>query len=372
MANETTYAGTISKIRVSDGNIYEIADKWARDQITAITGGSAVVFKGVSTTALTDGGNENPTVNGSVVTAKTTGDLYFVGNDEYIYGADQKWHWLGNQLGQLGDLAYKNSATATYTPAGSVSQPTFSGAASTVSMNYTPSGTVSKPTFSGTASTVNINYTPGGTVSKPTFSGTASTVNISYTPGGTVSQPTFNGTATTVSITYTPAGTVSKPNITVTNGTKSINYVTNVGSVPTWSSEVEDETLMFSFTQGSTPSTASVNATTSISASLDSAPTFSGTQSTLKGGVTPAGTVTQPTFSGTAATLKGGYTPAGTVSQPTFSGTEATLKGGYTPSGTVSQPTFTGVASTLSGSITPTGTVSQPNFSGTPSTITVS
>lgn len=328
MANETTYAGTISKIRVSDGNIYEIADKWARDQITAITGGSAVVFKGVSTTALTDGGNENPTVGGSVVTSKTTGDLYFVGNDEYIYGADQKWHWLGNQLGQLGDLAYKNSATATYTPAGTVSQPTFSGAASTVSMNYTPAGTVSKPTFSGTASTV----------------------NISYTPGGTVSQPTFSGTATTVSINYTPAGTVSKPNITVTNGTKSINYVTGVGSVPTWSSAVEDETLMFTFTQGSTPSTASINATTSVTASLDSAPTFSGTQSTLKGGVTPAGTVTQPTFSGTAATLKGGYTPAGTVSQPTFSGN----------------------AATLSGSITPTGTVSQPSFSGTPSTITVS
>ena len=328
MANETTYAGTISKIRVSDGNIYEIADKWARDQITAITGGSAVVFKGVSTTALTDGGNENPTVGGQVVTSKTTGDLYFVGNDEYIYGADQKWHWLGNQLGQLGDLAYKNSATATYTPAGSVSQPTFSGAASTVSMNYTPAGTVSKPTFSGTASTV----------------------NISYTPGGTVSQPTFSGTATTVSINYTPAGTVSKPSITVTNGTKSINYVTGVGSVPTWSSAVEDETLMFTFTQGSTPSTASINATTSVSASLDSAPTFSGTQSTLKGGVTPAGTVTQPTFSGTAATLKGGYTPAGTVSQPTFSGN----------------------AATLSGSITPTGTVSQPSFSGTPSTITVS
>lgn len=328
MANETTYAGTISKIRVSDGNIYEIADKWARDQITAITGGSAVVFKGVSTTALTDGGNENPTVGGNVVTSKTTGDLYFVGNDEYIYGADQKWHWLGNQLGQLGDLAYKNSATATYTPAGSVSQPTFSGAASTVSMNYTPAGTVSKPTFSGTASTV----------------------NISYTPAGTVTQPTFSGTATTVSINYTPAGTVSKPSITVTNGTKSINYVTGVGSVPTWSSAVEDETLMFTFTQGSTPSTASINATTSVTASLDSAPTFSGTQSTLKGGVTPAGTVTQPTFSGTAATLKGGYTPAGTVSQPTFSGN----------------------AATLSGSITPTGTVSQPSFSGTPSTITVS
>lgn len=372
MANETTYAGTISKIKVSDGNIYEIADKWARDQITAITGGSAVVFKGVSTTPLTDGGNENPTVGGEVISSKTTGDLYFVGNDEYIYGADQKWHWLGNQLGQLGDLAYKDTASTTYTPAGTVTKPTFTGTASTISMDYTPAGTVSKPTFTGTASTVNISYTPGGTVTQPTFSGTASTVNISYTPGGTVTQPTFSGTASTVNITYTPAGTVSKPNITITNGTKSINYVTGVGTVPTWSSEVEDETLMFTFTQGTTPSTASINATTSISASLDTAPTFSGTQATLKGGYTPEGTVSQPTFNGTAASLKGGYTPEGTVSQPTFNGTAATLKGGYTPSGTVSQPTFSGTAATVSSNYTPSGTVSQPSFNGTPTTLTVS
>lgn len=325
MPDATTYAGTISKIKVSDGNIYQIADKWARDQIAAITGGSAIVFKGVSSTPLTDGGNENPTVGGSVVTSKTIGDLYFVGNDEYIYGADQKWHWLGSQLGQLGALAYKDSAKGAYTPA----------------------GTVSQPTFSGTASTVSISYTPAGTVTKPTFSGTATTLKGGVTPGGTVSQPTFSGTASTVSISYTPAGTISKPNITVTAGTKAINYVTGVGSVPTWSSEVEDETLMFSFTQGAVPSTASINATTSVSASLAASPTFSGTAATLKGGYTPAGTVSQPSFNGTATTVSISYTPAGTVSQPTFNGTAATLKGGYTPAGTVSQPTFNGTASTV-------------------------
>jgi len=119
----------------------------------------------VSTTALTDGGNENPTVNGTVVTTKKTGDLYFApttegadtGNEnssarnEFIYGSDSKWHWLGNQLSELGALAYKSFASASYTPAGTVSQPTFTGAQSTVTIstsnvssgaNYTPAGTV--------------------------------------------------------------------------------------------------------------------------------------------------------------------------------------------------------------------------------------
>lgn len=46
-------------------NTYNIKDAEARSQIAALTGGDAVVFVGVSTTALTDGGSERPTVNGS-------------------------------------------------------------------------------------------------------------------------------------------------------------------------------------------------------------------------------------------------------------------------------------------------------------------
>jgi len=85
----------ISQITLPNGNTYDIKDTWARQQIESITGGSAIVFKGVSTTALTDGGNEDPTLDGTVVTAKTTGDLYFYNKEEFIYGDDSKWHSLG-------------------------------------------------------------------------------------------------------------------------------------------------------------------------------------------------------------------------------------------------------------------------------------
>ena len=67
----------ISKITLPSGTTYDIKDAWARQQIESITGGSAIVFKGVTSTALTDGGNENPTVSGSSITEKNTGDLYF-------------------------------------------------------------------------------------------------------------------------------------------------------------------------------------------------------------------------------------------------------------------------------------------------------
>jgi hypothetical protein len=79
------------------------------------------------------------------------------------------WYELGS-TGSLKALAFKDSATATYTPAGTVSQPTFDGDEMTSTGSYTPSGTVSQPTFSGTAGSVSVTGTAAGTVSQPEFS----------------------------------------------------------------------------------------------------------------------------------------------------------------------------------------------------------
>jgi len=43
-------------------------------------------------------------------------------------------------------------------------------------------------------------YTPAGTVSKPNFTGSAVDISVSGTPAGTVSQPTFTGTQGTVTV----------------------------------------------------------------------------------------------------------------------------------------------------------------------------
>jgi hypothetical protein len=47
----------ISRITLPSGNTYDIKDATARSQIEALVGGDAVVFIGVSSTSLTDGGN---------------------------------------------------------------------------------------------------------------------------------------------------------------------------------------------------------------------------------------------------------------------------------------------------------------------------
>lgn len=79
----------ISKITLPSGTTYNIKDAEAREILEAFAGGSAVVFMGVSTTALTDGGNETPTVSGSTRTP-VAGQLFFYGTQEYVYGNDSK------------------------------------------------------------------------------------------------------------------------------------------------------------------------------------------------------------------------------------------------------------------------------------------
>lgn len=262
-----------------------------------------------------------------------------------------------------------SSGDTTYTPAGTVSKPTFTGTQGSISVSksYTPAGTVAAPTFTGTkatgltvspASSGTATYTPAGTVSQPTFTGTAATISVSksYTPAGSVSTPTFTGTQATISVSksYTPAGTINTPTI-------SLKTAGSAGTAITGTS-VSNEVL--SFTTGSFKN--------GDAAYQSNALTFTGTAATITstGTYTPAGTVSKPTFTGTAATITstGSYTPAGTVSQPTFTGTGKRLVlQDYTPAGTNSAPAFTGTAATITstGNFTPSGTVSQPTFTGT-------
>lgn len=74
---------TISKITLPNGNTYEIKDAVARSAIESILGGDAVTFGGVTTTAITDGGTEKPTVDGSIIDP-IKGQLYFYGTQEYL------------------------------------------------------------------------------------------------------------------------------------------------------------------------------------------------------------------------------------------------------------------------------------------------
>lgn len=387
----------ISQITLPSGSTYKIKDEWAREQIQNITGGSAIVFKGVSSTALTDGADENPTVNNVVISAKTTGDLYFYGQEEFIYGDDSKWHSLGQPLSTLGTLARKNGVVVNYDKTTSVTS-SFAGAAGTVAIsvsnnnsgNYTPSGSITGGTFSGSNTSFTGSYTPAGTVSQPTFSGATLSSTAGYTPAGTVSQPTFSGASLSSQGAYTPGGTVSTPTIsvktagsttTIKNPTKETVAKTVTAAAP--SSSVSNEVTYYSvanenltlykigYTTGDSITTSNVTVKTGDAAYQNSAPTFTGTASTVTVTGTPSGTVSKPSFSGTASTITTKGTPSGTVSKPTFSGTAATITTSGTPSGSVSGIGFSGTKVQISGTMTPAGTVtSTPNNTNTNATVT--
>lgn len=331
----------ISKITLPNGNVYDLKDAQARSDIEAIQSAIAggVTFMGETSTALTDGATTTTiTINSKSVTA-VKGYLVVYSSKEFVFDGE-KWIEMGD-LSLIGDLGWKDSATASYKPAGTVSKPTFSGTETTSTGNFTPAGSVTLST-AATTSTGAISYVSAlGTKS---FSGTAATIKPKVTAAGTVAISTGSGTAN-----YTPAGSVAAPTISVktAGATTTVNSITAVGTLPTLTTTVANENLTIGFDQGTLPTKgANTTVKTGDAAYQASAPAFTGTGTELKA-----------TFTGTEVEGSASYTPAGSV---TVNATTSYLKG-----------SFTGTQGSVSVKGTPTGTVSQPTFTGTQATITV-
>ena len=274
----------ISKIKLPSGTTYDIKDAVAREQMAG-----GVHFRGVTSTALADESAAASYVVGSDTLTAANGDLVVYNKKELLFSSsDNKWHELGDNS-SFKDLAYKDTASASYTPAGTVSQPTFTGTQANLSLSGTPDGSISIATGSGTA-----NYTPAGTVSKPNVNVTLSTVSkyvaSSATGGGAVTA----GTAASC--------TLPTMGMTVSNETLTVSW-----SAGSFSANTPTAVTMPSFTSQTI-------GTGVQSAALAATPTFTGTAVDL-----------EATFTGSSMTVTGSYTPAGTVSKPTFSGTAATI-----------------------------------------------
>lgn len=277
----------ISKITLPSGSVYNIKDEQARSDIaaiqSAISGG--VTFMGETTTALADGATASSiTINGSTITA-VKGYLVVSSSKEFVYDGS-KWIEMGD-LSILGALAYQDTASADYTPAGTVSQPSFTGTSTTSTGTFTPSGSVS-------------------------FTNSNQTATVSAADSGDA--------------TFTPAGSVSTPTISVATAgsTTTVNSITAVGTLPAFGATVSSENLTLSWDAGSLP-TKGDNTTvkTGDAAYSASQPTFTGTAVRLV-----TGNISVPSsasFSGTEGNVSVTGTPSGTVSQPTFSGTQATI-----------------------------------------------
>ena len=399
----------ISQVTLPNGTTYDIKDGWSRDQIAAIykliEGG--VNFIGVVADApahqISDGDTTNPiTVKDGASTKSvtaTSSDIVIQGTKEFIFDGTA-WREFGDITG-LGDLAFADTASGPFTPAGTVSKPTFTGSQSTVTItaadntsgNYQPKGTVSKPTFTGTKVKISGTVTPTGSVSG-SFSGTPVrlvTGNISVpTSASTTTASTENKTATVSQAasgeaTYTPSGQIS--GTAVEMNTTSVNSITAVGTLPQWTASVPSgtENLTFSWSAGTLPTKgAAQTVATTVKSVTD--PTFTGDGARLVTGniAVPKSYTTTFTNTNKTATVSAAssgeatYTPSGSVSG-TFTGESDTVaitvaadaNGNYTPAGTVSQPTFSGTKVQLSGTTTASGSVSQPTFTGTAGTVTV-
>ena len=349
----------ISKITLPSGTTYNIKDATARAAIEAITGGDAVVFIGVSTSTITDGGAQTPTISGWEGPA-TSGNLVFYGAQEFIYGNDEKWHALGD-LSTLGALAQKDSASTSYKPAGTVSKPTFTGSSSTVTItaadntsgNYQPKGTISVPTFTGASMTSTGKFTPAGSVTVTTNATTNKTATVTaaasgeatYTPAGTVAAPTISvGTAgaTTTVKNPTAVSVVTALAAAAPGATAPANAITYYA--------VNDETLslyQLGATKGNSITTSNVTVKTGDASYTASAPAFTGTGARLVTGNIAVPNTYTATFSGTEGNVSVSGTTTGSVAAPTFTGTKVQLAGTTTAAGTVSQPTFTGTNATI-------------------------
>ena len=331
----------ISKITLPTGTTYNLKDQQARDDISAIQAAIAggVTFMGQTTTALTDGSTATTiTINSASVTA-VKGYLVVYNNKEFVFDGT-KWIEMGD-LSLIGDLGWKDSASASYTPAGSVSQPTFTGSSLASSGKFTPEGSINLTVTTSQPS--GSDYVPFiSSLGNKTFTGTAATIKPKVTAAGTVAISTGTGTAN-----YTPAGSVAAPTISVktAGSTTIVNSITDVGELPDLKTKVENEILTITFEKGSLPTKgANTTVKTGDAAYQASAPTFTGTGAQLKA-----------TFTGTEVEGSASYTPAGSIviGQGTryltasFAGTEGNISVTGTPSGTVSKPTFTGTQATI-------------------------
>lgn len=182
----------IKKITLPSGSTYDIVDAGARSLIAALSG--SVSWLGITTTALTDGATTNPiTVSGESVTA-SPGGIAAYGEREFVWNGS-KWQEFGS-TGSLKALAFKDSASGPFTPAGTVSKPGVTVTPTTDNVySITDVGTLPALTMTVSNENLTISFSQGSLPTK----GVAQAVMTGAT-AELAAAPAFTGTAGTVTV----------------------------------------------------------------------------------------------------------------------------------------------------------------------------
>lgn len=316
-------ANYISKINVG-GTEYEIKDAAARQSITG-----TLHFKGVTTTPITNGGTQVPTdIYGTNATTSSIalGDFVIYSKGEYIWApgagkgtATTTYCWtLLDYQNAYGSLASKNSASGTTASNG---EHTHTIAANTVLTGVT-----------GASTTASATYTPAGSVSSNLSNATAAAQAITLNGGSTgkLQTATYTPTSSTIQVIESVG---SVPSLT----TEDASVVTGVSNANKCTASVTNEILTISFsdatvTKGTVKQVSKWAAGSTPTKKSQSVITAAGSITYATGKTTADGT----TFgTGVAIALHSGATAkasnvSGTVSS-TFKGTQATISTTFTP-----------------------------------------
>ena len=197
----SNYDYTVSSITLPNGTVVEIKDAVARAAQE-----SGMHFIGISEdVSLTDG---YTTAAISIIGAAEditaiAGDIVIKGSSEFVFDGTE-WHEMGD-LSTLGALASKSSASATYTPSGTVSgaSVTLSTVTKYVASTSTGGGSVTGGSVSSFSASVDanevlvFNWTAGTptSVTLPTFE----SQTIAYAVSD-ISQGSFTGASSTITV----------------------------------------------------------------------------------------------------------------------------------------------------------------------------
>lgn len=186
----------ISEITLPSGVTYDIKDATARNDISMLKGSGtgAMHYAGVTTTALANGSSTSPIKINETDYTPSNGDVVIYGQLEFVWStSDKKWHEFGS-TGSLKGLAFKDSASASYTPAGSVSAPTVTVAVNTAKVApITGVGTLPNFTASVSNETLTLGFSAGSLPTKGEDVTVATGIK-----SASASAPAFTGTNATI------------------------------------------------------------------------------------------------------------------------------------------------------------------------------
>lgn len=188
----------ISEITLPSGATYDIKDVTARHDISILKGSAtgAMHYAGVTSTALADGSRTSPIKINNADYTPSNGDVVIYNSLELVWStSDSKWHEFGS-TGSLKGLAFKDSASASYTPTGSVSAPSVSVAVNTASVTpISDVGTLPSFTASVAGEVLTLGFSAGSLPTKGTAVKVATGIK-----SASASEPKFTGGASTITV----------------------------------------------------------------------------------------------------------------------------------------------------------------------------